>query len=48
MLGPLHRISPSLAILSSTPSIAFPTQPNFRPRLLISLTVSTGEVSVKP
>ena len=48
MFGPLHIISPSSAILISTPSIGFPTHPILNPLFLMSLTVNTGDVSVRP
>ena len=44
----MQRISPSAAILISTPSSTFPTVPALNPLFLMSFTEITGEVSVKP
>jgi hypothetical protein len=46
MFGPLASISPSEAILISTPGRAFPTVPNLKSS--IRFAAITGEDSVKP
>src|SRR5688572_27746578 len=48
IFGPLHRISPSSAIFTSTFSINVPTVPNILFFGFILFTLITGDVSVKP
>jgi hypothetical protein len=48
MFGPLHKISPSSAILTSTSAISLPTVPNCAWYFPKPFTEITGEVSVRP